>query len=191
MGCRERPGAHLADHCLCAGNGGSAAMPALCQGPPGMAMTGNTHKAAFPNSPSANITAWTLIFVVWLVAAIATLGALFLGEVMHLPPCVLCWYQRLFMFPLVLILPIGLFPYDRQVIRYALSLAVPGWLFAVFHQLLVAGVVPESIKPCMQGVPCTEKVIEWFGFLTIPLLSLAAFSTIIALLLFTHFRGSK
>ncbi len=144
-----------------------------------------------PISPRADATAWTLIFVAWLVAAISTLGALFLGEIMHLPACVLCWYQRIFMFPLALILPIGLFPYDAKVVRYALPPAVTGWLVAAFHQLLVAGVIPERIKPCAQGVPCTEKVIEWFGFLTIPLLSVAAFSTIIALLVITLFRGSK
>lgn len=145
--------------------------------------------------PSARMrnetTAWTLIFGAWLVASVSTLGALFFGEVMKLPPCVLCWYQRICMFPLVLILPIGLFPFDRKVVRYALPLAVPGGLFAVFHLLLIAGVIPESIKPCTQGVPCSEKVIEWFGFVTIPLLSVVAFSTIIALLIAAHFRSSK
>ena len=146
---------------------------------------------AYAISERADNTAWTLIFVAWLIAAVSTLGALFLGEVMRLPPCVLCWYQRIFMFPLALILPIGLFPYDRKVVRYALPLAVPGSLIAVFHQLLVVGVIPESIKPCTQGVPCTEKVIEWFGWVTIPLLSIAAFSTIIVLLVITHFRGSR
>lgn len=132
-----------------------------------------------------------LIFGAWLVAGASTLGALFFGEVMQLPPCVLCWYQRIFMFPLVLILPIGLFPFDPKVVRYALALAVAGWLFAVFHLLLVAGVIPESIQPCAQGVPCSQTVIEWFGFVTIPLLSVIAFSTIIALLLLTRFRASK
>jgi disulfide bond formation protein DsbB len=136
-------------------------------------------------------TAWTLIFVAWVVASASTLGALFFGEVMQLPPCVLCWYQRIFMFPLALILPVGLFPFDRKVIRYGLPLAVLGWLIAVFHLLLVAGVIPESIQPCTQGVPCSETVIEWFGFVTIPLLSAVAFSTIIALLIAAHFRGSK
>ena len=136
-------------------------------------------------------TAWNLIFGAWLLASVATLGALFFGEVMQLPPCVLCWYQRIFMFPLALILPIGLFPFDRKVVRYALPLAVFGWLFAVFHLLLVAGVVPEGIKPCTQGVPCSETVIEWFGFVTIPLLSAVAFSTIIALLVPAYFRSPK
>ncbi len=138
-----------------------------------------------------NTAAWTRIFCAWLVASVSTLGALFFGEVMQLPPCVLCWYQRIFMFPLVLILPLGLFPFDRNVVRYALPLAGIGCLFAVFHLLLVAGVIPESIKPCAQGVPCSETVIEWFGFLTIPLLSVVAFLTILALLITAHFRSSK
>lgn len=136
-------------------------------------------------------SAWTLVFAAWLVAAFSTLGALFFGEVMNLPACVLCWYQRIFMFPLALILPIGLFPFDPRVVRYALPLAAIGWLIAVFHQLLVLGVIPESIKPCTQGVPCSEKVIEWFGFLTIPLLSIVAFSAIVVLLLTARFKGSR
>ena len=139
----------------------------------------------------AETSAWTLVFAAWLVAAFSTLGALFFGEVMNLPACVLCWYQRIFMFPLALILPIGLFPFDPRVVRYALPLAAIGWLIAVFHQLLVLGVIPESIKPCTQGVPCSEKVIEWFGFLTIPLLSIVAFSAIVVLLLTARFKGSR
>ena len=145
----------------------------------------------FSARSSNETTAWTLIFSAWLLASISTLGALFFGEVMQLPPCVLCWYQRIFMFPLVLILPIGMFPFDRKVVRYALPLAALGWLFAAFHVLLVAGVIPEGMKPCTQGVPCSETVIEWFGFVTIPLLSLVAFSTIIALLVAAYSRGSK
>lgn len=136
-------------------------------------------------------TAWTLIFCAWLVAGVSTLGALFFGEIMQLPPCVLCWYQRIFMFPLALILPAGLFPFDRKVVRYALLLSVPGWLFAVFHLLLTAGVIPENIRPCTRGVPCSAKVIEWLGFVTIPLLSAVAFSAIIVLLAMAHFRSSK
>ncbi|MDP1653232.1 MAG: disulfide bond formation protein B [Rhodocyclaceae bacterium] len=136
-------------------------------------------------------TAWKLVFGAWLIASTATLSALFFGEVMQLPPCILCWYQRIFMFPLVLILPIGLFPFDRKITRYALPLAVIGGLIAVFHQMLVAGWIPKSIEPCSQGVPCSETVIEWFGFLTIPLLSIVAFSAIIALLLLAHLRSPQ
>ncbi|CAG4884721.1 Disulfide bond formation protein C [Georgfuchsia toluolica] len=151
-----------------------------------------TDKQDLSITPKRNEAAgWTLIFSAWLIAASAMLGALFFGEVMKVPTCVMCWYQRIFMFPLALILPFGLFPFDRKVIRYATPLAVLGLLFAVFHMLLVAGVIPESIKPCTQGVPCSVTVIKWFGFVTIPLLSVLAFSTILALLAATHFRSSK
>ena len=139
----------------------------------------------------SDTTSWTLIFGAWLVASGSMLGALFFSEVMQLAPCELCWYQRMFMFPLAVILTVGLFPFDRGVVRYALPLAVLGLLFAVFHQLLIAGVIPESLKPCSQGVPCSEKTIEWFGFVTIPTLSALAFSAILAFLTVVRSRGSK
>ena len=134
-------------------------------------------------------TAWMLMFAAWLVATISTLGALFFGEIMSVPTCVLCWYQRICMFPLALILPFGLFPLDPKVIRYVLPLACIGWAIALFHVLLVAGVVPERVQPCAQGVPCSETYVKLFGFVTIPLLALVAFSTIIALLVAAHVKA--
>ena len=72
------------------------------------------------------------MFVCWLLATSSTLGALFFSEVMNLPPCVLCWYQRIFIFPLVLLLPLGLFPFDPKIVRYALPLSlVGGWLLSI------------------------------------------------------------
>ena len=136
-------------------------------------------------------SAWTLVFLAWLIAAASTLGALFFSQVVGIVPCVLCWYQRIFMFPLVFILAAGLFPFDPRLARYALPLTVVGWMIALFHVLVVAGVVPETIQPCAQGVPCKEQQIEWFGFLTIPLLSLIAFSLIGLLLILTYFKVSK
>ena len=134
---------------------------------------------------------WSWVFIAWLIATASTLGALFLGEVMGYTPCVLCWYQRIAMFPLVLVLAVGLFPFDPRVVRYALPLAVAGLLLALFHLALVAGWIPESIKPCQQGVPCSDVQITWFGFVTIPLLSVIAFSIIASLLLATKFKGEK
>ena len=134
---------------------------------------------------------WTLVFCAWLIASASTLGALFFGEVMKLPPCSLCWYQRIFMFPMTLILPFGLFPFDRNVVRSVLPLAGLGGLLAAFHVLLVEGVIPERVAPCRQGVPCSETVIEWFGFVTIPLLSLMAFATITVLLVMALSRSPK
>ena len=131
------------------------------------------------------------VFACWIVASASTLGALFLSEVMAIAPCVLCWYQRIFMFPLVLILPAGLLPYDGKIVRYALPLALVGWLIALFHVLLLAGYIPERIKPCTQGVPCTDEQIVWFEFLKIPHLSLLAFSIVIALLILTRTKDSK
>jgi disulfide bond formation protein DsbB len=134
---------------------------------------------------------WTFVFIGWLIATVSTLGALFLGEVMGYTPCVLCWYQRISMFPLVLILAAGLFPFDPRVVRYALPLALAGWLLATFHWGVSSGLIPESATPCSQGVPCSVDVVSWFGFLTLPMLSVLSFTAIIALLLLTHFKGSK
>ena len=131
---------------------------------------------------------WLLIFSAWLFATASTLAAVFLGEIMGYAPCVLCWYQRICMFPLVLVLAAGLFPLDPRVLRYALPLTLAGWLLAAFHLALLWGLIPENIQPCQQGVPCSETQVTWFGFVHIPLLSFLAFSLIAALLLSAHFK---
>ncbi len=134
---------------------------------------------------------WTIIFICWIVASVSTLGSLFFSEIMELAPCALCWYQRVFMFPLVIILLLGLFPFDKSIIKYALPLAIAGWGFAFYHYLLYSGFIPESIQPCSQGVSCSETYLDLFGFLTIPMLSLISFSSIIGLLLILRRRLSK
>ncbi len=129
-------------------------------------------------------TGWALLFVAWVVVTAATLGSLFFSEVVAVPVCELCWYQRIAMYPLVLILAIGLFPYDSRVLRYAGALAGAGWLIALFHVLVVAGIIPESVQPCVQGIPCSETHIALFGFLNIPVLSFLTFTLIGILLLY-------
>jgi len=146
------------------------------------------HFDARPNTTSLG---WTLTFGAWLIATVSTLGALFLGEVMGYTPCVLCWYQRIAMFPLVFVLAAGLFPFDPRVVRYALPLALTGLGLALFHLALIAGWIPENIKPCQQGVPCSDLQVVWFGFVSIPLLSVASFSLVVGLLLATHLKGAK
>lgn len=141
------------------------------------------------NSPAS--PAWTYVFIAWLIASVSTLGALFLGEVMGYTPCVLCWYQRIAMFPLVLVLAAGLFPFDRRVVRYALPLVVAGWLLAVFHLALIAGWIPEGIRPCQQGVPCSQAQVVLFGWVNIPLLSVLAFSSIFGLLVAAFYKESE
>lgn len=127
-------------------------------------------------------TNWTILFLCWLLVAGSTLGSLFFSEIMDLAPCSLCWTQRIFMFPLAIILLIGLFPFDRKIVKYALPLAIGGWLVAFYHTLLYAGIIPRSIQPCGKGASCSEVYIELFGFLSIPMLSLIAFSVLAALL---------
>ncbi len=138
-----------------------------------------------------NDARWTLVFLAWLIAAVSMVGALFMSEVMGIEPCVLCWYQRIFMFPLAIILALGLFPFDAKVLRYVLPLSVIGLAIAAFHMLLMWGIVPEALAPCRQGIPCKTVQIEWFGFVTIPLLSFFAFLTINALLLASTLRLPK
>lgn len=125
---------------------------------------------------------WNLLFTAWLLAAVATLVSLFFSEVMGMKPCILCWYQRIFMYPLVIILLAGMFPVDPRVVRYALPLAVIGWLFAVYHYLLYSGFIPEGLQPCDQDASCAEINLQLFGFITIPMLSILAYTAIIALL---------
>jgi disulfide bond formation protein DsbB len=138
------------------------------------------------NDISANNTlpkGWLLLFSVWILATIGTLASLFFSEVVKLPVCSLCWYQRIAMYPLVVILPMALFPFDAKVTRYASLLILFGWLTALFHVLLVAGYIPKSAQPCVQDIPCSETHLNVFGFLNMPMMSLLTFS-LMALLLF-------
>jgi disulfide bond formation protein DsbB len=124
-----------------------------------------------------------LRYAAWLTALIATFGSLFFSEVMKLPPCVLCWYQRIAMYPLVLVLGVGIALRESRLKAYALPLSLSGLAVSVYHNLLYYKVIPDSIKPFTSGVSCTAKQLEWLGFITIPLMALAAFTLINALLL--------
>ncbi len=134
---------------------------------------------------------WILLFAAWMVALLATAGSLFFSYVMEFAPCVLCWYQRIFLFPLVVVLARGLFPFDRGAVRYGLPLAILGWLVAAYHNLVYAGVVPESLQPCAKGVSCTEEYINLFGLLSIPALSLIAFTTLAGILIALQRRAPR
>jgi len=134
----------------------------------------------------SNPLAWSLFFAAWVLVTVSTLGSLFFSEVMGVPVCELCWYQRLAMYPLVLILAIGLLPYDPKVLRYTVAFTGLGWLIALFHVLLVAGIIPKSAQPCVQGIPCSETHISLLGFLNIPTLSLLMFTAIGILLFYAN-----
>lgn len=133
---------------------------------------------------------WQMLFLAWLVALASTLGVLFIGEIMGQEPCVLCWYQRAFMFPLAVILAVACYLSDPGIWRYALPLSLFGWAIAAYHTLLVAGVIQQALVPCGEGVSCTSADMTIFGFVPIPLLSVGAFSAIIVLLLLVR-KGSR
>lgn len=133
---------------------------------------------------------WSRLLAAWGVALVSTLGALFIGEVMGQEPCVLCWYQRAFMFPLAVILGIACYRSDAEVWRYAVPLAAIGGLIAAYHSALYAGVMPELIEPCqLQGPSCVGDDATIFGGVPIPLLSLAAFAAIVLLFVIAQRRS--
>nr|CRH06429.1 Putative disulfide bond formation protein, DsbB family [Candidatus Magnetococcus massalia] len=138
------------------------------------------------SSPPQVPAGWNWLFAAWLVAASATLGSLFFSEVLDVPVCVLCWYQRIAIYPLTLILALGLFPYDPKVVRYGTALVAVGWLIALYHLLLIEGIIPKAAQPCVPGIPCSETHINWLGFLNIPTMSLLTFSLIGSLLYMAH-----
>ncbi len=131
------------------------------------------------------------LFLAWLIALTSTLGALFIGEVMERTPCILCWYQRIAMFPLAIILGIAAYSSDKAVTRYVLPIAAIGGLVAVWHTLLFAGIVPEAVQPCTQGGPsCTDDEQIIFG-MPLPFLSSTAFAAIVLLLTVPFRKGTK
>ena len=118
------------------------------------------------------------LIIAFIQALVAMLGSLFFSEVLKLPPCILCWYQRICMYPLVPILLIGILRKDKKIAIYSLPMSLIGFIIALYHNLRYYDILPESIQFCQSGVSCTTKYILWFGFISIPLLSLAAFFVI-------------
>lgn len=124
-----------------------------------------------------------LLYTAWSIALFSMVGSLFFSEVMDLPPCVLCWYQRIAIYPLVLIIGIGIVLKDRLVKVYSLPFAVIGLAISVYHNLLYYGVIPEAITPCTEGVPCNAVQLELLGFITIPLMGLISFTLVTLVLM--------
>jgi disulfide bond formation protein DsbB len=130
------------------------------------------------------IIAWRLIFCCWIISTISTLGSLFFSEIMEFPPCILCWYQRIAMYPLIFIFIIGSSFPAKVVFSFSLPLVLSGWGIALYHNLLHLEIIPKTLSPCLEGVSCSTVYIDWFGFLTIPLMSFLSFSLILGALIF-------
>jgi len=123
------------------------------------------------------------------VAAVATAGSLYLSEVANFIPCTLCWYQRIAMYPLVLILGVALLRHD-SVRPYVLALAVPGGTVSIYH-VLIERFPDLDAGACDAGVPCSLIWVERFGWLTIPAMALSAFVLIALLALVAHTPGKE
>ena len=117
----------------------------------------------------------TALAAAWGVALAASLAVLFIGEVLGQMPCILCWYQRAFMFPLAIILGLGLWWQDPRVGRYGVVLSLAGGAISLWHSGLYVGLIPEPIEPCTAtGPSCTDSNQLILG-VPIPILSLLAF----------------
>ncbi|WML54543.1 disulfide oxidoreductase [Neobacillus sp. PS3-12] len=126
----------------------------------------------------------------WLAAVIATLGSLYLSEVLHFIPCTLCWYQRIFMYPLAIILGIAFYRNDKDIYRYTLPLSIIGMMISGYHILLQKVPYLQQFEMCKTGVPCSKDYLNLLGFITIPMMAFTAF-TIITISLAILVRSEK
>lgn len=130
------------------------------------------------------------MYLTWAVALTATLGSLYFSEVLHYIPCKLCWYQRILMYPLVVILGAAAVRKDYKQAIYVLPLSVIGGVISIYHYLIQKTTLFEHASNSCGIVPCDVDYLDWFGFITIPLLALIAF-TLITILQIVILRSSR
>ena len=129
----------------------------------------------------------TALIGAWIVALTSSLSVLYIGEVLGQAPCNLCWFQRAFMFPLAVVLGLGLWWQVDRVGRYGIALALGGAAVALWHMGLYTGILPEPIQPCTATGPSCTGDNQLFLGIPIPLLALVAF----ALIAFLSFLSLK
>ncbi|NMM53061.1 disulfide oxidoreductase [Paenibacillus aquistagni] len=122
------------------------------------------------------------IYFAWIVSLVATSGSLYMSEILLWEPCRLCWYQRIFMYPLVLILGIAAYRNDRSVLRYGLPMAIIGGSISIYHYMVQKVPGMAEAAPCRVGIPCDSDYLDLYGWITIPLLALVAFILITVML---------
>lgn len=124
----------------------------------------------------------------FVISLAASLFTLIYSEVIGFLPCYLCWYQRIFIFPLVFIFGSAIWYKDRNIVRYTLPLLVVGFLVSVYHNLLYY-FGERSILPCdASGVSCFQRLVSEFGgYISIPMLALTSFLALITVVLVAHF----
>jgi disulfide bond formation protein DsbB len=122
-----------------------------------------------------------ILYLTWAIALISAMISLFFSEILKFPPCVLCWYQRIFMYPLVFIVPIGIILHDKKIYAYTLTLSLIGLFIAAYHSLIYHSIIPEALKICTAELSCKTKQFELFNFISIPLMSFLSFLLIFIL----------
>ena len=124
------------------------------------------------------------------ISVASIFGSLFFSEVMKFPPCNLCWYQRIFIYPVALIVLAGLFTDSKDTNKFVTPFAIMGLVFSIYHNLVYYKLI-QVIVPCTETAPCTAEQLNYLGFITIPLLSLVAFLTLLVLNLMALRTDSK
>lgn len=124
------------------------------------------------------------------VSLMAILGSLFFSQIMLLPPCILCWYQRICMYPLVAILGFAIYKKNREMVAPAILLAVVGWIISLYHNLLYFGILPEAVAPCVAGVSCTTEFPGWLTYFPIPAQAFVGFTAVLVGLII-YWKTSK
>ncbi|HEX4926046.1 MAG TPA: disulfide bond formation protein B [Bdellovibrionales bacterium] len=124
----------------------------------------------------------TLVQMSFLITLAGTAGSLVFSEVLGYPPCTLCWYQRICLYPLIVIYGAAIWTGDAGYKKYAYPLVAIGFLLGVYHNLLYYGIVTQPLVACTKEVSCSAKQLELFGFITIPLLALASFAVLLVLM---------
>jgi disulfide bond formation protein DsbB len=130
------------------------------------------------------------LYFAWIVSLVATGGSLYFSEILGFVPCVLCWYQRILMYPLVILLGIATYRQDKKISIYALPLSLFGLAISLYHIFIQTFPHLASEASCKAGVPCTADSLNLFGFITIPMLAGAAFLLISITLVLTR-KSSK
>jgi len=123
------------------------------------------------------------LYLAFIIVWSGTLGSLYFSEFLHLIPCKLCWYQRILMYPLVIIFGVAIARKDKNVAYYSIPLAVIGAIIAAYQYLLQMTPLSIGIESCSVEAPCSGIQILLLGFITIPFLSFVAFSFLIILMI--------
>lgn len=121
------------------------------------------------------------LWLAWIVALVATVGSLIYSEVIHFEPCRLCWFQRIAMYPMSIILLVGAIRREFQVKYYALPLALIGLGISIYH-VIIQNVPGLEGGACDPSNPCSAKYVDIFNFISIPVMAGAGFIVISVLL---------